>query len=188
MGIEEQRRQPGQVPREPNEEDDRFLELLAENQLRLRGFIFSLVRDFADADDLAQQTFLALWKKRDAFDPSREFLPWACGVARFEVLLYRRSRATDRLQFDDALLNTLAVEYLEQVDESDQRRLALHQCMAKLAEKDRRLLQVRYHAGTPVAEIASQIGRPLSTVYRSLAQVRESLYQCVQRSLAREMR
>ena len=63
-----------------------FAELLRRNQTQLFGYIYSLVRDLDDADDLFQQTSLVLWDKYEQFDPTRSFVGWACGVARYEVL------------------------------------------------------------------------------------------------------
>ncbi len=83
-----------------------FAEDLRRHQTQIFGFIYSLVRNFDDADDLFQQTSLVLWKKYDRYDPSKSFVAWACGVARFEVAefpagpdpaaaaLQRRARAT----------------------------------------------------------------------------------------------
>ena len=41
---------------------------LARHQSQLFGYIYSLVRDLDDADDLFQQTSLVLWDKFDQFD------------------------------------------------------------------------------------------------------------------------
>lgn len=35
----------------------------------------------ADAEDIVQQTALALWEKFDAYDSSQAFTPWACRFA-----------------------------------------------------------------------------------------------------------
>ena len=40
-----------------------FAELLRHHQTQLFGYIYSLVRDLDDADDLFQQTSLVLWDK-----------------------------------------------------------------------------------------------------------------------------
>jgi RNA polymerase sigma-70 factor (ECF subfamily) len=42
-----------------------FAELLRRHQTQLFGFIYSLLRDLDDADDLFQQTSLVLWDKFD---------------------------------------------------------------------------------------------------------------------------
>lgn len=166
--------------------DERFVQLLSQHQIRLRAYVFTLVRDGPHADDVLQEASIALWKKRESYDPARDFFRWACGVALIEVLRHRRKTATDRLQFDEALINTLAEEYLERADENDRRRAALPNCLKKLSEQDRWLVSAHYSSDLAVADIANQLHRPLSTVYSSLVRIREDLYQCVERSLAQE--
>lgn len=166
--------------------DDRFVQLLSHNQLKLRSFVFSLIRDYNDADDVLQNASIALWKKRATYDSTRDFFRWAAGVVMIEVMRYRRRTASDKLQFDEALVNTLAEEYLENTDNLDRRRGALPECLKKLTAQDRWLISARYSSEISVAQIAEQQGKPLSTVYRSLVRIREALYQCVQRSVAQD--
>src|SRR5438067_818009 len=122
-----------------------FAEHLRRSQTRLYGYIHSLVRDLNDADDLFQQTSLILWKKFDEYDPRRSFFSWACGVARFEVINFVRTRSRQRLYFSDDL-SLLLIEAQEQLanDELDDRRDALAQCVEKLRERDRALLAECY--------------------------------------------
>jgi RNA polymerase sigma-70 factor, ECF subfamily len=166
--------------------DDDFVELLTKNQLRLRSYVFALVRDGSAADDVMQDASAALWKLRHEYDRSRDFFRWACGVALVEVLRFRRRRASDKLLFDEALLNNLAADYVEHWEDWDRRRDALRLCLKKLTSKDQSLLDARYRSGITTADIARQLGRPLSTVYSSLARIREALYRCVQSTLAQE--
>src|SRR5262249_39480637 len=70
-----------------------FAELLRRHQSQLFAYIYSLVHNFDDADDLYQQTSVVLWDKFEQFDRSKRFVPWACGVARYEVLNYLRARS-----------------------------------------------------------------------------------------------
>ncbi len=69
-----------------------FAEQLARHHGQLLGYIYSLVRDLDDAEDLFQQTSLVLWDKFDQFDRSRSFVAWACGVARYEVTEFPAQR------------------------------------------------------------------------------------------------
>jgi RNA polymerase sigma-70 factor (ECF subfamily) len=166
--------------------DDEFVELLTRHQLRLRGYVFALISIASDADDVLQEACAALWKKRRQFDRSRDFLPWACGVALIEVLRYRRKKAADRLLFSEAVLNALSSDYLERADELERRRDLLPRCLAKLKERDRWLIETRYRAEASVAQIAAQMGCPLSTVYSSLARIRDRLHRCVNAALRQE--
>jgi RNA polymerase sigma-70 factor (ECF subfamily) len=80
-----------------------FARDLLRHQTQIFGFIYSLVRNFDDADDLFQQTSLVLWQKYEQFDPAKSFVTWACGVARFEVEHFRRNRDRVRFCFSDEL-------------------------------------------------------------------------------------
>src|SRR5205085_1851052 len=114
-----------------------FADCVREHQSQLFGYIHSLVRDLNDADDLFQQTTLILWKKFAEFDRARSFFSWACGVARFEVANFLRSRSRQQLYFSDEL-NLLLIEAHEELrhDEIEERRAALAKCSAKLRERD----------------------------------------------------
>ena len=47
---------------------NQFARSLSGIQTRLHGYIFSLVRDLSDTDDLFQQTATILWKKIDQYE------------------------------------------------------------------------------------------------------------------------
>ena len=169
-----------------NRDDSQFVELLSKSQVRLRAYALSLVRIPSDADDVLQNACMTLWKKRHEYHADRDFFRWACGVVLIEVLRYRRKAATDKLMFDEALLNTLAADYLERLDVLDRQRDLLPGCLAKLSDRDRWLLETRYRWGVTVADIARRTDSPLSTIYSWLARTRSALYRCVQTSLAQE--
>jgi RNA polymerase sigma-70 factor (ECF subfamily) len=169
-----------------DQRDDRFVELLSAHQARLRAYIFALLRDVANVDDVLQDAYMALWSKRAEYDATRDFFRWACGMAIIEVLRFRRKAATDRLLFDEALIQTLAADFVEQGDVSDLRRAALPACLQKLGVQERALLESRYRQSVKVEDLAGQFGKPVSTMYRMIAKAREQLFACVQRAIARE--
>lgn len=166
--------------------DAQFVEQLTASQMRLRAYAISLVRLPSDADDVLQNASLTLWKKRKGYDADREFFPWACGVLLIEVHRHRRKSATDKLMFDGDLIDTLATEYVEQVDSLEDRLQTLQACVGKLNEKDRVLLAERYRSDFRPKEIAQRRGCPVTTLYSSLARIRELLHRCVKSSVAQE--
>jgi RNA polymerase sigma-70 factor (ECF subfamily) len=164
-----------------------FAEHLRRHQSRLYGYIHSLVRDLNDADDLFQQTALILWRKFAAFDREGNFLAWACGIARFEVANFLRSRGRQRLYFSDDL-NLLLIEAQDALGEAeaDDRRDALARCADKLRRRDRELLEECYGESSGVNEAARRRGRSPQSVYNSLRRIRRALHECVNRTLASE--
>jgi RNA polymerase sigma-70 factor, ECF subfamily len=166
-----------------------FAELLRDNQARLYGYIHALVRDLDDADDLFQQTTNILWNKFGDYDRSRSFLSWACGVARFEVSNFLRTRGRQKLYFTDDL-NLLLIEAYDRVprDEMEDRRDALGQCVAKLRDRDRELLRECYGEAEGIGLAAGKRGRSSQSVYNSLRRIRRALFECIERTLVAQAR
>lgn len=167
-------------------DDGQFVERLTSCQARLRAYAIMLVRSPTDADDIMQNACLTLWDKREDYDRSRDFFPWACGVILIEVLRFRRKRATEKLLFDEALINSLAEDFIAQSAEYDSRREQLHHCVAKLSEQDRDLLTDRYRLNVKPKKLSKLRGWPVSTVYSALTRIRESLYRCIEANLAQQ--
>jgi RNA polymerase sigma-70 factor (ECF subfamily) len=164
-----------------------FADLLERHQSQLFGYIHSLLRNLSDADDLFQQTTLILWKKFGDYDRQRSFFSWACGVARFEITNFLRSRSRQQLYFTDEL-NLLLIESHEELkhDEMDSRRDALARCAAKLRAGDKKLLDDCYSDDAGVAAVAEREGRSPQSVHNSLRRIRRALFECIRRTLARE--
>jgi RNA polymerase sigma-70 factor (ECF subfamily) len=166
-----------------------FAEMLRAAQSGLFGYIHSLVRDLDDADDLFQQTTVVLWKKFDELDRQRSFFSWACGVARLEVANFLRGRSRQRLYFSDDL-NLLLIEANDELarEEMEERRVALAQCMDRLRQRDRELLQECYGDEADVNEVARKHGRSPQSVHNSLRRIRRALFECIHRTLAQQSR
>jgi RNA polymerase sigma-70 factor, ECF subfamily len=162
-----------------------YAALLRQHQTQLFGYIYSLVRDLDDADDLFQQTSLVLWDKFDQFDCSKSFINWACGVARYEVLNFLRTRSRKRLYFSDEL-NLALVEAHESLEQEllEERRVALAGCLKKLRQKDRELLEACYERSAGLPEVARAWGRSTHSIHNSLRRIRRVLFECVQRGVA----
>ncbi len=161
-----------------------YAERLRAHQVQIFSYIYSLVRNFDDSDDLFQQTSLAMWNKYDQFDPSRSFVAWACGVARFEVANFLRSRSRQRLYFSDdlSLLLIDAQESLEQ-ERIEERREVLAGCLKKLRQGDQELIEACYGEESRVPEVAREWGRSSQSIHNSLKRIRRALFDCVRRSL-----
>ena len=54
-----------------------FGELISAHQSRLYGFLFALVGNREDADELFQETSLTLSRRFDTFQPGSNFYAWA---------------------------------------------------------------------------------------------------------------
>jgi RNA polymerase sigma-70 factor, ECF subfamily len=164
-----------------------FDENLRRHRPQLFGFIHSLVRNRDDADDVFQQTSLVLWRKYEQFDPSRSFVVWACGVARFEVAKYRRTRQRHgRILGDDVCLLMVEAEIELERESMEERRSALMECLKALRSGDHDLLMACYGGTARVPDVAVERGRSPQSIHNTLRRIRRTLYECVRRRMARE--
>jgi RNA polymerase sigma-70 factor (ECF subfamily) len=160
-----------------------FLALFTKCQGRIQAFIRALVHDPTQADDVFQATSLVLWRSFATFRRDAEFLPWALGTARHQVLLHWRTRRRDRHVFSEALLADLADATTAAVESAEARLAALEGCIAGLPERQRDLVRMFYGENQSAAAIAERWDRTVHAVYKALKVMRRALFDCVSRKL-----
>jgi len=158
--------------------------LMVRHQRQILSYIYTLVPNRHDAEDLLQETSLVICEKFAQFKPGTNFLAWACQIAYWQVRAARQRFARQKLVFGDEILEAVAKTSLEMADELNSRHVALESCLKKLPGRDRDLLQGRYEAGGSVELAALRSGRALDAAYKALARIRKLLLECVNRQLA----
>jgi RNA polymerase sigma-70 factor (ECF subfamily) len=171
-----------------SDRNELFVELLTLHQRRLYGFIYTLVPNQADAEDLLQQTSLVLWRKFDGFDLDTDFSAWACRIAHFEVLNHLKQKRRSRVVFNDELIARLAEIRDERLELHSADRAALTGCVEELVESDRKLIELCYTTKRNIKAAAEALNRPVASVYTSLVRVRRILMECIRRTNAGEGR
>ncbi len=156
---------------------------IARHQSRLRAFVRCLLVRSSDVDDILQEINSVLWQKANEFQPGSDFWAWASQIARFKALNHLRKLGRERLVFDDAALEQLSAAASEKLDQFDERRAALDQCLRKLPPPQRQLLDLRYSAGQTIESISASIGRPSGAVRQALFRIRATLQSCIERQL-----
>lgn len=166
-----------------------FAELLLQSRRDLFGFIYSLVQNLPDAEDVYQDTALVLWQKFDEFTLGTNFSAWAMRVAHLRVLKHADAKRKQRLFFHDGLLESIAEAFQrEAAGDGNRRAEALASCMEKLSEKERCLVTRCYSPDRNYAEIARSEGRTIGAIYQAINRIRKALFTCVERSMALESR
>ena len=167
---------------------DEFIELITRHHSQLYGYIFAVLRNDDEAEELHQQTILALWRKFGDFQPGTDFSRWAIRVTRFELLRFMRLKSRNPSPIDGILLSEITAtdSFREDHWRTESRRLALSHCMERLSDSDRRLLEDCYQQNSSIRQVAKAIGRPAQSVYNSLSRIRTSLFFCITRTLRLE--
>ena len=160
-----------------------FLRLFMEQEAALRVFVRSLLFSQEEAREVMQEVSLVLWRKFDPAMAADAFGRWAFGVARLEVLAFRRDRARDRLSFAPELVELLGQTVEDLADDLAAERRALEICLQKLPVGPRELVQAAYAPGVKLDRLAQHLGRSPMAVYKTLHRIRLSLMECTRRVL-----
>lgn len=162
----------------------RVQQLFVQYQTTLRGFIHSLLPDFAAAEDMLQETFLTVSRKADDFELGSNFPAWARRIAMNHVLHQRRRFARGPVALSDAVLEALVAAAPEESPEERQTQLVLLRgCLERLAPAAREFVRLRYYGEHAPQEIAEQRGLSAKGVNVTLSRARTHLRACMEHGL-----
>lgn len=168
------------------QQHDQFLRLFMEHEEGLRLFVRSLLFNQEQSREVMQEVAIVLWRKFDDALDSTSFRRWAFGVARMEVLAFRRDRARDRHTFGDDIVQLLERTVLEESETLEGERSALQVCAGKLPSDQRELVNTAYEPGVKKNDLARELGWTSMALYKKLHRIRMQLMECVRRELAME--
>lgn len=173
------------VPDRSADEEAFLRQFMAEERPLLR-FILRYVPSIADARDVLQETLVTLWAKRAEFDATREFLPWACGIARNKVREFWRRQPRWQAFAQDDVMDLIDARREALSPEISLRTEKLRECLAKLTPGQRANLDRYYSGDEPVETIALREGHSVDAIYKMLQRTRRTLLDCIERGLRTE--
>lgn len=174
------------VPNEENHKYEEFTCLFLGQERKVRAFVRRMTVSEEDMDDVIQQVALVAWRKFSDLKAGEDFGLWACVIARYEVLKWRRKQARDRLVFSEQTLNLLADTELENLERRERERKSLDSCLEKLSDNERALVLSVHTPGLSVARIAEETGQQAKRLYRRVSKLRLALLACVETEVAKE--
>jgi RNA polymerase sigma-70 factor (ECF subfamily) len=156
-----------------------FRRLVERHQQLVIGTIARMIGP-AEAEDLAQQVFLNVWKSAPRWRPEAKVTTWLLTIAK--RLVYNESRRRSRARLiPQSREEEAEPEYSDATPGPDRQLLeqelhqAIESAMAFLPEKERLALVLRQYSGMPYEEIALVLGVSLPAVKSLLFRARENL-------------
>jgi len=152
-----------------------FTELYRRNATNVFYYLYSRVRNVADAEDLASQTFVTALENLPKLRDPLKFTPWVFTIARNKAFdFFRKAQRRPTVDFDEELDQTKAT--IGVLSQADQDRLSdLELLISRLSPLEQEYLRLRIVADLPFAEIASILNEPETRIkkkyYRLLARL-----------------
>jgi RNA polymerase sigma factor (sigma-70 family) len=157
-----------------------FRLLVETHQSRIVGTISKMLGSDAEAEDLAQQVFIRVWRSAPRYKPTAKFTTWLFRITRNLVFneMRRKRHFVDRT--DDL---TEPAERKErgpdQVLLEEELQAAIQDAISKLPEAQRLAIVLRRYEELPYEEIAKIMGTTVpavkSILFRARAELRERL-------------
>src|SRR3954464_1264175 len=86
----------------------RLVALMTRHQRQIFSYLYTLVPNRSDAEDLLQETSLVICEKFQEFEPGTDFVAWACQIAYWRVRYARQKFARSKVVFDQDIVEVVA--------------------------------------------------------------------------------
>lgn len=142
-----------------------FAELFRHFAPRLKSYLLRLGGTAGSAEELVQETMVAVWRKADRYDPLKASAStWIFTIARnLRIDAYRRDKHPE-IEADDPALAPEPAEAPDAAVGREQSAAQLTEALANLSEADQALLRMSFFDDLSHSTIAGRLGLPLGTV------------------------
>lgn len=141
--------------------------LLGRYERRLYRLCLSLLREPAQAEDAAQESFVRIWKALPNYDGRASLSTWSYAIARNRCLTALQRRRDEETLSDPEVAVAAEAAAVAAADPDDRGQL-LRELVDGLPERYRRTLMLFYYEERSVSEVATMLGIPEGTVKTNL--------------------
>ena len=154
-------------------EAEAFGELVTRYQTGVFNVCYRILYERAEAEDMAQESFIRAHERLDTFDDRRPFGPWIRRVAA-NVCLNQLASQSLTAELDEER-DADASQRPEAVQEDRERSEQIRRVLASLPAHYRVVIELRHYQEMSYAEIAAELNVPLSDVKSHLFRARKLL-------------
>ena len=157
-----------------------FADLFAYFAPRVKGYLMRARVPAEQAEDLAQETLLKVWRKAHLFDPSKAAAStWIFTIARNLRIDALRKASKPDLDPDDPALQPEEEPRADELALRSERDQKIREAVTTLPEAQQEVVQLYFFEDDPHSEISRKLDLPLGTVKSRLrlafAKIRKEL-------------
>jgi len=164
-----------------NGDADAFRRIVETYQRAVYGIAYRMTLNHADADDLAQDAFVALWSAIESIDTARPLLPWLrrTTINRCINWLARKRRRAEAALDPDVISASPAVQSRQPAPsdrmQEQEAQARIRNALETLSPDWQATFVLRTHAGLSYQQIANEMNCSIGTVMSRLHRVRVAL-------------
>ncbi|NUM55063.1 MAG: sigma-70 family RNA polymerase sigma factor [Candidatus Hydrogenedentes bacterium] len=162
---------------------DAFAELVRRHMPPVSAVAMAYTKNYADAEDVAQEAFLKAWLSLDTLRECHRFGGWIVTIARNVARANLSKNREQAKHLERFRLETAMPTPARDTGEMTAMQELLPALIADLSEHDRELVLLRYQAGKKTREIAALLSMSHSAVRKQLERVRHALGQALLESM-----
>lgn len=160
------------IERAVNGEESAYLKILNLYKGRIFSYIFRLVKNYDDAEELTFDTFIKFFKSLKSFDTSKSLSSWLFTIAHNLVVDFFRRNKIEYEYLDErySISDNLAEKF-----EIEKRLKQLETALSQLVPIDREIIILFHREELSYQEISEIIKLPVSTIKTRLHRARKRL-------------
>lgn len=162
-----------------NGDKEIFSELVKRYKNLVYSVILRMINDSEEANDLAQEVFVKLYKNLDKYYPDYKFATWVIRITTNHVIDYRRKKKQETVSFDDVDYEITSGDSPEEAYLKKEQKQGLEELVGSLPEMYKVPIVLYHQQGLSYQEIADVTDEPLSKVknriFRGRKMLKESL-------------
>lgn len=145
----------------------------------------------AEADEVAQEIFVQVYRGLTGFRGESSLRTWILGLARNQIRVHIRNESRRRRRSETVVPpELLEAEVIEDIDpfqtEDAQEELdALKDCVARLNDRQRWFVEAFYYQKQSAEMIASEVSQTAGAVRMLLMRIRKQLADCIRFKVTR---
>ncbi|HLN19210.1 MAG TPA: RNA polymerase sigma factor [Patescibacteria group bacterium] len=161
---------------------DLYKEITIRYQGKLFAYLYRLIGDKDEAEDLLQNVFIKAYRNLASYDTDRKFSSWIYRIAHNEAVNHIKRKSLKRfISLESIVSNKDRMDSASEEDNAEQSwikketDLEVDEAVKKLPFKYRQVLVLRYFSDKSYEEISEILGKPVNTVGTLIKRAKDKL-------------
>jgi RNA polymerase sigma-70 factor, ECF subfamily len=152
-------------------DQERYAEIVERYQTRLFVYIYRLVGNKEEAEDLLQDVFVKAYRNLNSYDTERKFSSWIYRIAHNEAVNYIKRKSLKRFISLETITTTKDKLDSSSIEEGADKAWLRKEVSKEVSDaidrlpfKYKQVLTLRYYSEQSYEEIGEILGKPVNTV------------------------